>query len=745
MKDICRICHSKLKGNQRKWIFSQTGKINFQVVLSHVLGQQVTRDGGEEFLCSKCVFMLERVFRFDTVIARVQALSIEKLQRLLTEKDKVIKCLSHLYSQHHTLPQSPQYKGQEITVDIVTLPHVQYNMLLQDDMALSEYECWSERTGEHCHDSNCHRKNCISCNALKVSDSAYESVCGMPRRLPRSSSSSPVRLLSKSKSQSMPLDWLRSPNRTPSAGSCRSSTTSFFGDGLDQSSRSCSNLSLNTISNFDKDDDPFDFSPCLSPHSISAAIHQIKDIEYHPVTMPPSSKIPVHGNRGRKLGSSAPTTPMRLIDLSEKPKDFTELIQETIPDDFLPMSQEKFLEGHQKYQHMLQVIRQLTGQLEKAQAQIRALQENRPKEKKLRFSDISPTQEEDPSSTTVQHEGMEKLTEPRFAMKIQKQEQLIKRLTESLQEKEKVLQECLNLIIRLKPGSGLLEDIKNSLTEKLQERLKERDKVLEKLADEKFSLMEEKEKDLHQLRLALREKDRDLARLTDVLHNNKDTIHELRSLISQKETALQQLEIVCKNIGQTAHDQEERFIYIFKEKDAIIAALQEALDSSGKDVEALSDSLIAQGLDAPDSPPRLCLQLKEKERLLAKALLEQNEQLAAHQQQIQEVRNAVRNKEKTEQEQLECHKQALLAKSQEIQDLRNSLRLKDKVALKHAKDRSSSSQGHYAELARLSALLDAKDHMLMKFLEEGQEKDRMIQKLQEYVRNSHIMGMKSAI
>ncbi|XP_043939151.1 uncharacterized protein LOC122811395 isoform X2 [Protopterus annectens] len=699
VNDVCRICHSKLKGNQRKWIFGQTGKINFQVVLSHVLGHQVTRDGGEEFLCSKCVFMLERVFRFDTVIARVQALSIEKLQRLLTEKDKVIKCLSHLYSQYHALPQSPQYKGQDITVDIVRLPHVQYNMLLQDDMAFSEYECWSERTGERCHDPNCQRKNCFSCNVLKVPDSAYESVCGKPRRLPRSGSCSPVRLLSKSKSQSMPLDWLRSPDRTPSIGSYRSSTNSFFGDGLDQSSRSYSNLSLSTISNSDKDDDPFDLSPCLSPHYISTAIHQIKDIEYRPVSTPPTSKIPVRRNRGRRLTASAPRTPEGHLNFNGKAEDFTELVQETIPDDFLPMSQAKFLEGHQKYHHMLQVIRQLNGQLEKAQAQIRALQESRPKEKKLRFSDISPFQEEDLSSPTVQHEGTEKLTEPQFALKIQKQEELIGWLTKSLQEKERTLQECLNLIIRLKPGTESLEEVKNSLTEKLQERLKQRDKALE----------------------------------------------ELRSLISQKDCALQQLETMCKNIQQAARDQEKRYMYISKEKDAIIAALQEALHSSGKDVEALSDSLIGQGLDAPDSPPRLCLQLKDKERLLAKALLAQNEQLTVHQQQVQELQNAVTIKEKVEQEQLECHKQALLAKSQEIQQLRNSLRLKEQAVESQTKDSSAVSQGHYLELAQLSALLNEKDHMLVKFLEEGQEKDRLIQKLQEYVKSNQTMEVKPAL
>ena len=97
MKETCRICARELCGNQRRWIFHPAAKLNLQVLLSYALGRELTRDGRGEFACSKCIFMLDRMYRFDTVIARVEALSIERLHRLLSEKHRLRQCVSGLY------------------------------------------------------------------------------------------------------------------------------------------------------------------------------------------------------------------------------------------------------------------------------------------------------------------------------------------------------------------------------------------------------------------------------------------------------------------------------------------------------------------------------------------------------------------------------------------------------------------------------------------------------------------------
>uniref|UniRef100_A0A3Q3GI06 Si:ch211-242b18.1 n=1 Tax=Labrus bergylta TaxID=56723 RepID=A0A3Q3GI06_9LABR len=163
MKETCRICGRELCGNQRRWIFHPTAKLNLQVLLSHALGQELTRDGRGEFACSKCTFMLDRMYRFDTVIARVEALSIERLQRLLQEKHRLRHCIGGLYRK--------------------TNSEEGYCALLQDDM--HHYPQCSHR----CVHST--PRKCRGCSYWRVADSDYEAVCKVPRKLARSISCGP--------------------------------------------------------------------------------------------------------------------------------------------------------------------------------------------------------------------------------------------------------------------------------------------------------------------------------------------------------------------------------------------------------------------------------------------------------------------------------------------------------------------------------------------------------------------------
>lgn len=49
--------------------------------------------------------------------------------------------------------------------------------------------------------------------------------------------------------------------------------------------------------------------------------------------------------------------------------------------------------------------------------------------------------------------------------------------------------------------------------------------TLQKALDEKFAVVEEKDNEIHQLQLALREKERDLERLNNLLDHNDETIN----------------------------------------------------------------------------------------------------------------------------------------------------------------------------------------------------------------------------
>ncbi|XP_069491116.1 TATA element modulatory factor-like isoform X2 [Ambystoma mexicanum] len=717
MNDVCRVCANRLQGNQRRWIFGHGGRASLQVVLSHVLGQTVMRDGRGEFLCSKCVHVLERLYRFDTVISRVEALSLEKLQRLLTEKDKLGQSVRHSYARHHKLSGRPAYQGQDITVDIVGLPHVQYNMLLNEDMALSEYESWSERSGNCCPEGGCRSRTCYSCSAFRVPDSEYESVCHMPRQL-RRLRPDVLYQLSRDKSRSMPMD-LQRPSRSSSlggggssyGGSVRSLRIGSLGAAM-----SASNMSLDTA--LDSEGDPFE-DP-RSPRSLLEVAETIRGIEYHPVTSPPHCKIPVRVSRG-SVGSTPPSPILKLeydgVGVQgngtglESPRhvDFCPDLLQELSDEYL----------------------NLTPQVPSV------IVSNHDGTAPTHSGPPPKAQENGGDPVEHQHHILDKAG----SCSIPQHESLIRRLTESLHSKEGLLQDCVGLLKTLRFGNEPLTDVKGALIEKLQQRLKERDQALQRAADDKFSALELKEEEAERLRQALREKDRDVARLTDVLRKNEEMIRALRDVLQLNEVATPKLEAMYKSLQQASQERDELRIYALQEKDSMIASLQEALVSSNKDVEALADSLIGQGLDSSQAPPSsssklLVSQLQEKERLLLRAQEEKSQQSSVHQQEAQKLLAKVASQEAVLKEQLQDFNQALASQSQEAKDLRQRLVAKEQELSKRKSQDSAASQERTSELSRLYCLLDEKDHTIMKFLQDSLEKERIICKLQERFRDS---------
>ncbi|KAM8744919.1 myomegalin isoform 2-T2 [Acanthopagrus schlegelii] len=216
MKEACRICARELCGNQRRWIFHPAAKVNLQVLLSHALGHELTRDGRGEFACSKCTFMLDRMYRFDTVIARVEALSLERLHKLLLEKDRLRQCIGGLYRKNNAEdgtvvlpgPVEPEPASEDSpVVDLSALQDVRYSDMIQDDLTYCVYESWADKEDpaldQHTHQHHHHLlqcpaadplsaqkpRRCRGCAALRVADSDYEAVCKVPRRVGRRSTS----------------------------------------------------------------------------------------------------------------------------------------------------------------------------------------------------------------------------------------------------------------------------------------------------------------------------------------------------------------------------------------------------------------------------------------------------------------------------------------------------------------------------------------------------------------------------
>ncbi|XP_069497430.1 myomegalin isoform X14 [Ambystoma mexicanum] len=312
MKDVCRICARELCGNQRRWIFHSASKLNLQVLLSHVLGKEVLRDGRAEFACSKCAFMLDRIYRFDTVIARIEALSIERLQKLLSEKDRLKLCVASLYRKNNEDP-SVDSKGGEGTVDISDLPDSRYAALLQEDFTYSGFEAWTEHEDQiaesnHCQPSDVsvnRPKRCHCCAVLRVPDADYEAICKVPRKVARSISCVPSTRYSAS--------MLNEELQEPLLSDVQLDKMLIERESLERISSGSSVESLHTAletSPLHKDDEPVkgarQDSKCdfctdgssvqsCTPHSstLDMALTLVKAFDYRPVQSHKGSRIPV--------------------------------------------------------------------------------------------------------------------------------------------------------------------------------------------------------------------------------------------------------------------------------------------------------------------------------------------------------------------------------------------------------------------------------------------------------------------
>lgn len=313
---------------------SPSKSVDLLTVLTHILGQSVPRGGGQgEFVCGKCVCLLERVFKFDTVIARVRVLSSERLQKLTHERDKIRQWVRQNYCHRHLQDFQSRSSTSEEEGEV---EKEGYREMLKENMALSEYECWSEkwdtcpyfiRTGKRCRKG----KGCEGCDSLRVSDSDYESVCGVPRHMPFQ----PFSPLSQDRSQSVPLHWQRVPSVNSSPASLAGSSLSLRAPSHTESIQSLDSLDGN---------DPFDSA---SDQSVNFMLRELRSIGGKPVSSPSGSKIPVLGKRdGRYLGKieeTASPTVTRVLNFrdvenggDEENGDVLTLLR----DEFMPLHRE---------------------------------------------------------------------------------------------------------------------------------------------------------------------------------------------------------------------------------------------------------------------------------------------------------------------------------------------------------------------------------------------------------------------
>lgn len=125
MREPCRVCGGCMQGSQCRWLFSACGRLRLAVILSHVLESEVRRDGRSEFLCGKCVFLLERVVHYDVAIGKLQDAHAAQLQRLQNERDRLKLHIANKYEQHNLLKPDCKFEQKvKIGTNLSTPNHL---------------------------------------------------------------------------------------------------------------------------------------------------------------------------------------------------------------------------------------------------------------------------------------------------------------------------------------------------------------------------------------------------------------------------------------------------------------------------------------------------------------------------------------------------------------------------------------------------------------------------------------------
>uniref|UniRef100_A0A8D2AMH3 Phosphodiesterase 4D interacting protein n=1 Tax=Sciurus vulgaris TaxID=55149 RepID=A0A8D2AMH3_SCIVU len=253
---------------------------------------------------------------------------------------------------------------------------------------------------------------------------------------------------------------------------------------------------------------------------------------------------------------------------------------------------------------------------------------------------------------------------------IRTQEQNIQYLNHSLSHKEQLLQDFQELL-RYRDNSEKTLEANEMLLEKLRQRIHDRAIALEQAIDEKFSALEEKEKELRQLHLAVRERDHDLERLRNVLSSNEITMHSMETLLRAKGLEVEQLTATCHNLQWLQEEMKSKFSHWQKEQESIVQQLQTSLHDRNKEVEDLSATLLCKLEPGQNEiAEELCQRLQRKEKMLQDLLSDRNKQAVEHEMEVQALLQSVSTREQERQAAAEKMVQALLERNSELQALR---------------------------------------------------------------------------
>ncbi|XP_051961433.1 myomegalin-like isoform X2 [Xyrauchen texanus] len=307
----------------------------------------------------------------------------------------------------------------------------------------------------------------------------------------------------------------------------------------------------------------------------------------------------------------------------------------------------------------------------------------------------------------------------------QKLQNTIDRLTANLNHKDQQLQDYMNMVRDLEKNRT--QDGGDVMVAKLRARLKEKEKALEKALDDKFAAVEEKENEIHLLQLSVREKERDVEHLNNLLSHNEETITSFDALIKERDLELQQLLNTLKNLQRCKNETEENLQRALREKDSIIQHLQQALDNKSKDMEEMSNMVLSQSeSQGRDLAEQMSQRLKVTEVMLSEAVKDRERLVTENQTAVENLLSTISSKDQLLRASAERHTQASSNHTFELQDLRRQLAEVQMQLGKSQRLSSTLTQEGHLETAELRAMLAEKDALINKLLERGQEKDHIL-------------------
>ncbi|XP_058887729.1 myomegalin isoform X8 [Acipenser ruthenus] len=316
-------------------------------------------------------------------------------------------------------------------------------------------------------------------------------------------------------------------------------------------------------------------------------------------------------------------------------------------------------------------------------------------------------------------EQLLKERESKKQMEIQVRETSIQRLSLALKDKEQLVQEYMELLDH-QQDSRQSSESRDALLDKLRERIKNRDRALEQAIDEKFRTLEEKESEVRQLQLALREKDRDQDRLRCILSNNEETINSLDGLVKVKDLELEQTSLACRNQQWLKQEAEEKYSHCLRERDSIITQLQTSLQSCTKEAEELTAVLLNKmTVGANEMTEELKLRLQLKERMLQEVLADRNCQATEHERDIERLLQTIGAREQQITETAQRRSQVIGERAGELQELRKQLSEREREVCELSRQREQPAWGPLNEISRLKRLLQEKEAFIKELMQSS--------------------------